>query len=65
MMIDPDRLKRVHVHNVRVKIVNKGKGIEEAVATIILADEHGYECGKMDWQQWINGGCEALRKGEW
>jgi hypothetical protein len=64
-VIDPDRLKRVHLHNVRAKIVSKGKGLEEIVATIILADERGKECGQMDWSQWINGGCEALRKGEW
>ncbi len=59
-MIDPDRLKRVHVHNVRVKM----KG-EDAVATIILADENGDECGEMSWSVWIKDGREALRKGEW
>jgi hypothetical protein len=64
-MIDPDRLSRVHVHNVRVKIVKKGKGLEEVRATIILADEHGDECGEMPWSIWAKGGCEALRKREW
>lgn len=69
-MIDPDRLKRIHVHNVRVKIKNKGKGLEEVVATIVLADavdSEGYSiiCGEMDWSVWIKDGCEAVRKGEW
>jgi len=64
-MIDPDRLNRVHVHNVRAKTVSKGKGIEEVQATIILSDETGEVCGQMDWSTWIKDGREALQKGEW
>jgi hypothetical protein len=64
-MIDPDRLTRVHVHNVRVKIVSKGKGLEQVQATVILADQQGDVCGEMDWSIWVKDGCEALRKGEW
>jgi hypothetical protein len=64
-MIDPDRLKRVHVHNVRVKIKTTGKGLEEVIATIDLADEDGRFYSEMDWSVWIKDGCEAVRKGEW
>jgi hypothetical protein len=64
-MIDPDRKKRVHVHNVRCKIVSKGKGLEEVVATLMLADENGDDAGTMDWSIWTKDGHEALRKGEW
>jgi 6-pyruvoyl-tetrahydropterin synthase len=64
-MIDPDRLKRLHVHNVRVKIKNKGKGLEEVVATIDLADETGYVIDQMDWSIWCKGGCKAVREGKW
>jgi hypothetical protein len=60
-----DRLKRVHVHNVSVKIVNVGKGLEEVRATIQLVDEKNNKCGEMDWKVWCNGGRDALIKGEW
>ena len=64
-MIDHDRLKRIHVHNVRVKIKNTGKGLEEVMATIDLVDEDGHFYSEMDWSIWIKEGREAVRKGEW
>jgi len=55
-----ERLRRVHVENVRVKIVREAHGVERAAATIVLSDET-----TMSWEQWLAGGRDLLQKGEW
>ena len=55
-----DRLSRIHVINVRIRIVREARGVERVAATIILSDET-----QMSWEQWLAGGRDAIQKGKW
>ena len=54
------REDRVHIVNVRCKMVKETHGQEKILASLVLSDG-----SEMSWEVWVAGGRDALLKGEW